>query len=190
VCRDEARQQLIAAVAVPLPTKPGPMQRVDDEDERKGGCNQCVLCEPLRGWRHVKVTQRRTTRDWAWCLREWLAVYYPAALQIHLVLDHLNTHTGASLSETLAPEVARRLLDRLEFHYPPKQARWLNRAEIAIGVLNRPCLSRRLDSEPTMGQESAAWEAKRHGNGVKLHWTFTIAVARAKRRKLYPSIED
>jgi hypothetical protein len=187
---DEARQQLIAEVAVPLPTKPGQMKRVDDAYERKGVCNQCVLCEPLRGWRHVKVTQRRTNRDWAWCLRELLEVYYPAALQIHLVLDNLNTHTGASLPETFAPEVARRLLDRLEFHYPPKHASWLNMAEIEIGVLTRQCLSRRIDSEQTMCQEIAAWEAKRNGNDVKLHWTFTIAVARAKLRKLYPSIED
>jgi hypothetical protein len=190
VCMDEANKQLIAEIAVPLPTQPGRAKRVDYEYERKGVCNQFVLCEPLRGWRHVKVTQRRTKRDWAWCIRELLEGYYPEAVAIHLVLDNLNTHTGAALYETFAPEKARRLLDRLEFHYTPKHASWLNMAEIEIGVLNRQCLNRRIDSAQTMADEIAAWEAKRNADGVKLHWTFTIAVARAKLRKLYPSIED
>jgi DDE superfamily endonuclease len=190
VCMDEASKQLIAEVAVPLPTKPGQAKRVDYEYERKGVCNQFVLCEPLRGWRHVQVTHRRTKRDWAWCIQELLTVYYPEAIKIHLVLDNLNTHVGASLYETFAPQEARRLLDRLAFHYTPKHASWLNMAEIEIGVLSRQCLNRRIDNEQTLCQEIAAWETKRNAAGVRLHWTFTMAVARAKLRKLYPSIED
>jgi DDE superfamily endonuclease len=190
VCMDEASKQLIGEVAIPLPTKPGQVKRVDYEYERKGVCNQFVVCEPLRGWRHVRVTNRRTRRDWAGCIRELLEVYYPAAVKVHLVLDNLNTHTGASLYEAFAPEQARRLLDRLEFHYTPKHASWLNMAEIEIGVLGRQCLDRRLDSAAVLRQEIAAWEAKRNADGVKLHWTFTITVARAKLQKLYPSIED
>jgi hypothetical protein len=116
--------------------------------------------------------------------------YYPEAVTLHLVLDNLNTHTGAALYETFAPEHARRLLDRLEFHYTPKHASWLNMAEIEIGVLSRQCLNRRIDNVQTMAEEIAAWEVKRNADGVKLHWTCTIAVARAKLRKLYPSIED
>ena len=92
--------------------------------------------------------------------------------------------------ETFAPDKARRLLDRLAFHYTPKHASWLNMAEIEIGVLNRQCLKRRIDNAQTMAEEIAAWEAKRNAAAVKLHWTFTISVARAKLRKLYPSIED
>ena len=106
------------------------------------------------------------------------------------MLDNLNTHTGSSLYATFPPAEARRLLDHLEFHYTPKHASWLNMAEIELGVLNRQCLDRRIDNAQTMAEEIAAWEAKRNADGVKLHWTFTIAVARAKLRKLYPSIED
>jgi len=190
VCMDEASRQLIAEIAIPLRMQPGRAKRVDYEYERKGVCTQFVLCEPLRGWRHVKVTQRRTKRDWAWCIRELLEDYYPEAVTLHVVLDNLNTHTGAALYETFAPEHARRLLDRLEFHYTPKHASWLNMAEIEIGVLSRQCLNRRIDTVQTMAEEIAAWEVKRNADGVKLHWTFTIAVARAKLRKLYPSIED
>jgi DDE superfamily endonuclease len=190
VCMDEASKQLIAEVAVPLAPRPGQAKRVDYEYERKGVCNQFVLCEPLRGWRHVKVTQRRTKQDWAYCIRDLLEVSYPQAIQVHLILDNLNTHTGSSLYETFAPDKARRLLDRLAFHYTPKHASWLNMAEIEISVLNRQCLNRRIDNAQAMCQEIAAWEAKRNAAGVKLHWTFTMAVARAKLRKLYPSIED
>lgn len=190
VCMDEASKQLIGEVARVLPTKPGQVKRVDYEYERKGVCNLFVLCEPWRGWRHMKVTQRRTKRDWAWCIRELLEVYYPQAIKLQLVLDNLNTHTGFSLYEAFAPAKARQLLDRLEFHYTPKHASWLNMAEIEISVLNRQCLNRRLYNAQVLGQEIAAWEAKRNAAGIKLHWTFTIAVARAKLRKLYPSIED
>jgi hypothetical protein len=190
ICMDEARRQLIAEVAVPLPTKPRQPKRVDDEYARNGVCHQFVLCEPLRGWRHVKVTQRRTKREWAWCIRELLDVYYPEAFKIHLILDNLNTHTGSSLYETFTPEEARRLLDRLEFHYTPKHASWLNMAEIEIGVLTRQCLNRRIDNAQAVCQEIGAWEAQRNADAIKLHWTFTMRVARAKLWKLYPSIED
>jgi hypothetical protein len=190
ICMDEASRQLIAEVAVPLPTKPRQPKRVDDEYARNGVCHQFVLCEPLRGWRHVKVTQRRTKREWAWCIRELLDVYYPEAFKIHLILDNFNTHTGSSLYETFTPEEARRLLDRLEFHYTPKHASWLNMAEIEIGVLTRQCLNRRIDNAQAVCQEIAAWEAQRNADAIKLHWTFTMRVARAKLWKLYPSIED
>ena len=187
---DAASKQLISEVAIPLPTKPSRVKRVDYEYARQGVCNLFVLCEPLRGWRHVNLTHRRTKRDWALCIRELLEVHYPQVSRICLVLDNLNTHTGSSLYEAFPPAEARRLLDRLEFHYTPKHASWLNMAEIEIGVLNRQCLNRRIDNEQMMEQEVAAWEARRNEDGVKLHWTFTIAVARAKLRKLYPSIED
>lgn len=190
ICMDEASKQLISEVAIPLPTKPRQVKRVDYEYARQGVCNLFILCEPLRGWRHVNRTQRRTKRDWALCIRELLEVHYPQVSRLCLVLDNLNTHTGSSLYEAFPPAEARRLLDRLEFHYTPKHASWLNMAEIEIGVLNRQCLNRRIDNEPVMEQEVAAWEARRNEDGIKLHWTFTIAVARAKLHKLYPSIED
>ena len=135
VCMDEASKQLIGEVTAPLPLRVGRAPCEDYAYERKGVCNQFRCCEPLRGWRHVRVTARRTRKDWAECIRELADVSYPHATRIRLVLDNLNTHTGASLYETFPPKEARRLLDRLEFHYTPKHASWLNMAEIDIGVL-------------------------------------------------------
>ena len=130
VCMDEASKQLIGEVNAPLPLRAGRVKCEDYEYERKGVCNQFMCCEPLRGWRHVRVTTRRTKRDWAECIRELVDVYYPEATRIRLVLDNLNTHTGASLYEAFPPDEARRLLDRLEIHHTPKHASWLNMAEI------------------------------------------------------------
>jgi DDE superfamily endonuclease len=120
---DEASKQLIGKVATPLPTRPGQPKCVDYEYERLGVCSEFIFCEPLAGWRHVKVTDRRTKKDWAQCIRELVDVYYPDAQKVRLVLDNLNTHTGASLYEAFAPEEARRILERLEFHYTPKSCK-------------------------------------------------------------------
>jgi hypothetical protein len=186
VCMDEASKQLIGEVQEPLPVQPGKPRCADDEYERKGVCNEFVCCEPLRGWRHVKVTDRRTKRDWAECIRELLEVHFPKAPLIRLVLDNLNTHTGASLYEAFSPRRARQLLDRLEFHHTPKHASWLNMAEIEIGIMNRQCLNRRIDDGEVLRREIAVWEDKRNQAAAKIHWTFTIAVARTKLKKLYP----
>src|SRR5262245_31881081 len=124
VCLDEASKQLIGEVAIPLPAEPGRPARIDYEYERKGTCNLFMMCEPLRGWRHVRVTERRTRRDWAECIKELVDVHYPVAAKVRLVLDNLNTHSGASLYEAFPPGEARRLLDRLEIH-PTPQAREL-----------------------------------------------------------------
>ena len=190
VCMDEASKQLIGEVNAPLPLRSGHVKCTDYEYERKGVCNQFMGCEPLRGWRHVRVTVRRTTQDWAECIRELVDMHYPQATRIRLVLDNLNTHTGASLYEAFPPAEARRLLDRLEFHHTPKHASWLNMAEIEIGVLNRQCLDRRLDNADVLRRESSAWEERRNKQQVKIHWSFTIAVARHKLKKLYPVIEN
>jgi hypothetical protein len=160
---DEASKQLIGEVNAALPLRSGGVKCEDYEYERKGVCNQFMCCEPLRGWRHVRVTARRTKRDWAECIRELIDVHYPQAIRIRLVLDNLNTHTGASLYEAFPPDEARRLLDRLEFHHTPKHASWLNMAEIEIGVLNGQCLDRRLDNVDWLRSEISAWEARRNG---------------------------
>jgi hypothetical protein len=187
VCMDEASKQLIGESRVPLPARPGAPRCEDYEYVRNGVCNQFVCCEPLRGWRKVTVTARRTRLDWAECMRELLEVHYPKAKLVRLVLDNLNTHTGSSLYERYPPEVARRLLDRVEFHYTPKHASWLNMAEIEISVLNRQCLNRRIAEESEFRREVAAWEQRRNADAVKIHWSFTIAVARSKLKKLYPT---
>ena len=156
----------------------------------RSACHQLVMCEPLRGWRHVKVTERRTRSDYAHCVRELLDIHYPKAKKVRLVQDNLNTHDGASLYEAFLPQEARRILDRIEFHYTPKHGSWLNMAETEINIMNRQCLNRRLDSQKLMAREVAAWERERNLRKACIHWTFTLAAARRKLRKLYPSIED
>jgi hypothetical protein len=190
VCFDEACKQLFGAVRPSRGTRPGSRAQVDYEYERKGVCNQLMMCEPLRGWRHVQVSARRTRLDYAGCVRDLLEVHYPQAKKIRLVQDNLNTHDGASLYEAFPPEVARRLLDRIEWHYTPKHGSWVNMAETEIRIMNGQCLDRRLDSQGIIAREVAAWEAKRNTQQARIHWTFTLAAARRKMRKLYPSIED
>ena len=121
----------------PQGAQPGRTAKRDYEYERKGTCHQLMLCEPLRGWRHVQVTERRTRRDYAACVRELVDVYYPKARKIRLVQDNLNTHDGASLYEAFPPAQARRLLDKIEWHYTPKHGSWLNMAETEMGATGR-----------------------------------------------------
>lgn len=190
VCFDEASKQLFGEVRPTRPTRRGSPAQVDYEYERKGVCNQLMMCEPLRGWRHVRVSERRTRKDYALCVRELVDVHYPAAKKLRLVQDNLNTHDGASLYQAFPPAEARRLLDRIEFHYTPKHGSWLNMAETEIGIMSRQCLARRLSSQEKIATEVAAWESKRNAQEAHIHWTFTLAAARQKLRKLYPSNED
>jgi hypothetical protein len=138
----------------------------------------------------VRVTERRTRKDYAECLRQLVDVYYPQAEKIRLVQDNLNTHDGASLYEAFPPEEARRILDKIEFHYTPKHGSWLNLAESEISIMNSQCLDQRLDSVAAVAQEVAPWEEARNAKGVRVHWTFTVAAARQKLKKVYPSIGD
>jgi DDE superfamily endonuclease len=149
-----------------------------------------MLGEPLRGWRHGKGSERRTRRDYAECIRELVDVFYPHAKKIRLVQDNRNTQDGASLEETYPPEQARRILDKIEWHYTPKHGSWLNRAETEIRIRNGQCLDRRLDSQAKIAAEVASWESKRNAQQARIHWTFTLATARRKLRKLYPSNDD
>jgi hypothetical protein len=190
VCFDEACKQLFGAVRPRRRTRPGSPTQVDYEYERKGVCNQLMMCEPLRGWRHVKVSARRTRLDYAGCVRDLLEVHYPQAKKIRMIQDNLNTHDGASLYEAFPPEEARRLLDRIEWHYTPKHGSWVNMAETEIRIMNGQCLDRRMDSQGIIAREVATWEEKRNTQQARIHWTFTLAAARRKLRKLYPSIED
>jgi DDE superfamily endonuclease len=190
VCFDEACKQLLGQVRGPLPARPGSPAKQDYEYERKGVCHQLMMCEPLRGWRHVRVTERRARKDYAECVRELAEVHYPGAKKIRLVQDNLNTHDGASLYEAFPPEQARRILGRIEWHYTPKHGSWVNMAETEIRIMNGQCLDRRMDSQSLIAREVATWESKRNAIKARIHWTFTLAAARRKLRKLYPSIED
>jgi hypothetical protein len=186
VCFDEACQQLFGEVRPLRRTQLGQASRIDTEYERKGVCHQLLFCEPLRGWRHVRVSERRTRLDYAAAVKELLEVHYPQAVKVRLVQDNLNTHDGASLYQAYRPEVARSLLDRLEFHYTPKHGSWLNMAETEINIMKSQCLRRRLDNIDHMDREVAAWEKHRNDQKARIHWTFTLAVARQKMSKCYP----
>ena len=190
ICLDETSKQLLADVRDPLPPAPGQPAREDSEYERHGVRNLFLACEPLRGWRRVAVTERRTKQDWAHFIAEVVEVHYPAATRIILVQDNLNTHTPASLYDTFAPARAKRLLDRLEFHYTPKHGSWLDMAEIELSVLGRQCLSQRIPDHATLEREVAAWEKARNAAQATIDWRFTTADARIKLKHLYPSIES
>jgi hypothetical protein len=190
VCFDEACKQLFGEVRPPQPAAPGRPARQDYEYERKGVCHQLVLCDPLTGWRHVRVTERRTRKDYAECLRDLVDVQFPEATKIRVVQDNLNTHDGASLYEAFPPEEARRILEKLEFHYTPKHGSWLNLAESEISIMNSQCLDCRLESVAAVAEKVAPWEEARNAKEIHVHWTFTVAAARQKMKKLYPSVED
>jgi hypothetical protein len=155
VCFDEACKQLFGEVRPAQGPRPGAAARRDYEYERKGVCHQLLLCEPLRGWRHVYVSARRTRQDYARCVRELVDLHYPQAKKIRLVQDNLNTHDGASLYAAFPPGEARRLLDNIEFHYTPKHGSWVNMAETEIRIMNGQCLDRRLDSQSAIAREVA-----------------------------------
>ncbi len=190
VCLDETSRQLLAEVTPPRPVAPGRPARQDYEYVREGVCNVFLVCEPLRGWRHVMVSDRRTRIDWAHCIKDLVDVCYPEAEQIVLVQDNLNTHTPASLYEAFPPAEAKRLADKLELHYTPKHGSWLNMAEIELAVLGGQCLDRRLADRAGLEREVAAWQVTRNGSGRGVDWRFTTEDARIKLKHLYPVIQD
>jgi hypothetical protein len=187
VCLDETSRQVLAEVRDPLSVAPGRVARHDPEYERKGVVNVFLVSEPLRGWRQVRLSERRTRIDWAHCVQEVVDVHYPDAKRIVLVMDQLNTHSPASLYEAFPPAEAKRLADRLEIHHTPKHGSWLNMAEIELSVLARQCLNRRLDDRAMMEREVAAWVAARNGASTTIDWQFTTADARIKLKRLYPA---
>ena len=188
VCMDETSKQLTAETRRSIPAAPGRPARYDYEYERNGVCNLFMFFEPVVGKRYVSVTDRRTKPDWAMQIKQLLDVHYPNAKKVSLVMDNLNTHTGASLYEVFEPSEARRLLDRLEIHYTPKHGSWLNMAEIKLGVLSRQCLDRRIPDNATLTTEVAAWQHRRNTAKAKVDWRFTNDEARIKLKRLYPTL--
>src|SRR5215217_7670391 len=183
---DESPLQLIGQVREPIPAAPGQVERVDYEYRRNGTVNLFVVTDVHRPWRKVTVAERRTAQDYAERLRELVDVDFPDAARIRVVQDNLSTHTPGSLYETFPAPEAHRILERLEFHYTPKHASWLNRVEIEIGVLKGQCLDRRIDHPEELEREIAAWERQRNLAGAHLKWMFTTEKARAKMGRAYP----
>ena len=187
VCFDESPIQLIGEVRQSIPAAPRQPQRIDYEYRRNGTANLFVGLDAHRPWRSVKVTERRTSDDFALCMRELVDLHYPKAECIRVVLDNLSTHTPAALYAAFPASEARRLLRRIEFHYTPKHASWLNMVEIEIGVLKRQCLNRRIDNQLHLAAEIAAWQNQRNEHGARIKWMFSTQQARAKMAYAYPT---
>ena len=189
VCVDEGGKQLIGEIREPLPLRPGSPRKEDYEYERHGMANLFMAFEPLSGKRHVEVTDRKTSIDFAKFLKQLSDDLYPDAEQIVLVCDNLSTHSPAALYEAFEPAEAFRLAERFEWHYTPKHGSWLNVAEMELSVLTRQCLDRRIPDMATLKREVAAWERDRNAGVVKVRWQFTTEDARVKLHKLYPKIQ-
>jgi transposase len=172
---------------VPIPPAPGRRERFDYEYRRCGTANVFVILEPLGGWRKVTVTERRTNADFARQMRDLVDRHFPDADMIRVVLDNLSSHSGAAVYETFAPEEARRILRKLEFHYTPKHGSWLNMAEIELSVMSRQCLDKRIPSRIRLRSILSPWEKRRNRDGATVTWRFTVTKARAKLRRLYAS---
>jgi transposase len=187
VCFDESPTQLIGEVRQPIAAEPGQVKRYDYEYRRHGTMNLFVLLDAHRPWRKVTVSERRTAVDFAACMRDLVDVDFPQAERIRVVMDNLSTHTPGSLYEAFPAPEAHRLLRRLEFHFTPKHASWLNMAGIEIGALRRQCLDRRIDNRRRLEREIAAWERERNAAGARIRWMFTTDTARTKMGRAYPN---
>ena len=186
VCFDETPRQLIGEERVAVKAEPGKRRRYDYEYVRNGTANVFMFVDANRSWRHAKVTDRRTCLDFAECLRDLVDEHYPHADKIRVVLDNLSAHRPSAVYERFPPEEARRILERLEFHFTPKHASWLNMVEIEIGVMVSQCLDRRIPDKATLVAEVAAWEHRRTTEGAQIDWMFTIERARRKLGPSYP----
>jgi len=183
---DECSVELHADARPPEPPAPGRPARVDYEYVRNGTANLFVVVDPTAGRRHVTVTDRRTKADFARQMKALCDDLYPDADKVRVVLDNLNTHTAGALYETFAPAEARRLAAKLEFHYTPKHASWLNMAELELSVLARQCLNRRIPDSATLAAEVKAWQEARNRDRVRINWCFKVADARKKMHRVYP----
>ncbi len=184
---DESPTQIIGEVRLPISAKPGQLERYDCEYRRNGTANLFIFLNVHEPWRHVKVTDHRAAVDFAECMRDLVDVHYPQADLVRVVLDNLSTHSAGALYQAFPPQEARRILRRLEFHYTPKHASWLNMVEIEIGVLRSQCIDRRIGDRATLEAEVAAWEQQRNAELAGINWMFTVEKAREKLGKAYPS---
>ncbi len=189
VCIDEVPKQLVSEVRVPQPVRPGNPARYDYEYKREGVANLFMVSEPLLGWRAVRVTERRTARDFAEVLAWVVEDLHPEVKKVVLVTDNLNVHDPGSLYEAFDPTRARRIAERLEWHYTPKHGSWLNVAECELAARSAQCLNRRIGSIARLRQVVEAWEEERNERQVGVDWRFTTAKARIKLKRLYPATQ-
>jgi hypothetical protein len=186
VCFDETPRQLIGETRVPIQAAPGKRARFDYEYVRNGTANVFMFVDVNRPWRHAKVTNQRTSIDFAECMRDLVDRHYPKAKQVRVVLDNLSAHSAAALYQAFPAEEARRILSRIELHFTPKHASWLNMVEIEIGVMVQQCLDRRIPNRATLVSEIAKWERRRNSERARIKWMFTVERARLKLGRSYP----
>lgn len=186
VCLDETSKQLLKETRAPIAMRKGQPRRVDYEYERNGTASIFMIFAPLEGRRDAIVTERHTAIDYAHALKHVADEMFPRAEKIVLVQDNLNTHKPASLYQAFAPQEARRLTERFEWHYTPKHGSWLDMAESELSVLSSQCLDRRIGDLATLQDEVAAWVAARNKHQAKADWQFTADDARVKLKSLYP----
>ncbi len=183
---DECSVELHAEARPPEPPAPGRPARGDYEYVRNGTANLFVVADPTAGRRHVTVTERRTKADFARQMKHLCDDLYPTARTVRVVLDNLNTHTAGARYEAFEPAEARRLAAKLEFHYTPKHASWLDMAELELSARARQCLNRRIPDAATLASEVAAWQDARNRDEVTIRWCFKVADARRKMHRVYP----
>jgi len=189
VCMDETSKQLTKETRVPIPANTDHVEYYDSEYERNGTANIFMFFNPIEGKRRVDITDNRTAKDWAHQIKQLVDVDYPEAKIITLVMDNLNTHVGASLYKIFNTKEARRILDKLDFHYTPKHGSWLNMAEIEFSILGRECLDRRIPDKTALINEINAWTEERNSKESKIIWRFKNEDARIKLKRLYPLIK-
>jgi hypothetical protein len=187
VCLDECPYQLLGDVIAPVPPRPGRAARSDYEYKRGGTESLFIVFCPTRGWRHVIISDHHGKQDFAQVIRWLLDEQFSSAERIRLVVDNLNTHSPASLYTAFSAEEARRLTRKLEFHYTPKHASWLNMVELELSVLSRQCLDRRIPDPESLRREVATWELARNDQHTTVSWHFTTDQARTKLERFYKS---
>ena len=190
VCMDEQPRQLIGETRLPVPARPGQVERYDYEYERLGTAAIFLFVQPLAAWRRVSVRAHKTKVDWAWEIRHLLEVDFPEAERVILVCDNLNTHKIGSLYTAFQAPLARSLAARLSIHHTPKHGSWLNIAEIELSALTRQCLDRRIATLRQLQQHTRAWQIQRNTSQTGVDWQFTTEDARIKLRRLYPTFQN
>jgi len=191
VCFDEKSKQLVGEVSKPIPAAPGRPACRDYEYVRNGTANLFMFVEPLKGWRHVNVTSRRTKIDFAHQMKELVDMHYPDVERITLVMDNLkHRHKMSCLYEAFVPEEARRIIEKIEVVHTPKHGSWLNMAECELSILEKQCLGERIGDEATLRQRIAIWNEDRNTRSKKIDWQFETKDARIKPRRLYPKIKE
>lgn len=188
VCTDESSKQLHKSKLSMIPAKPGSLEKFDTGYERNGISNIFMSFEPLTGKRYTEVSERRTRVDWARHIKKLVDEHYADAKKIVLVLDNLNIHTGASLYELFEPVEAKRILNKIEFHYTPKHGSWLNMAEIELSHLFRQCVNQRIETQEELAGLVQTWMDRRNKNCTVINWQFSTEDARIRLKRLYPTI--